>query len=231
MDKNFQHAFTLAEVLITLGIIGIVAAMTLPTLVGNYRKQVTVTRMEKFYSIMNQAVKLTAVNNNGTGDFSSVPNVAATFNAKAMEDWWREYVGKYVKTGEIKHKNNGIVVSLSDGSGAGLFATGLPDNLSVPFPSASQGIHVIFCPEYKYCRESSDIIPSSGAQLKPDGKNSFVFNFTSSGLNAYGAGTDKNAKDYRDILKNNCATGSKYYCARLIQSDGWKIADDYPIKF
>lgn len=33
-----KKAFTLAEVLITLGIIGVVAAMTLPTLVGNIRK-------------------------------------------------------------------------------------------------------------------------------------------------------------------------------------------------
>ena len=35
--KKFK-AFTLAEVLITIGIIGIVAALTLPTLIGNYRK-------------------------------------------------------------------------------------------------------------------------------------------------------------------------------------------------
>ena len=35
MKKN-KSAFTLAEVLITLGIIGVVAAMTIPTLVQNY---------------------------------------------------------------------------------------------------------------------------------------------------------------------------------------------------
>lgn len=34
-----KKAFTLAEVLITLGIIGVVAAMTLPTLVGEYQKK------------------------------------------------------------------------------------------------------------------------------------------------------------------------------------------------
>ena len=33
-----KRAFTLAEVLITLGIIGIVAALTMPTLIGNYQK-------------------------------------------------------------------------------------------------------------------------------------------------------------------------------------------------
>lgn len=35
------NSFTLAEVLVTLGIIGVVAALTMPTLIANYRKQVT----------------------------------------------------------------------------------------------------------------------------------------------------------------------------------------------
>ena len=34
-----KRAFTLSEVLITLGIIGIIAAMTQPSLIGNYRKK------------------------------------------------------------------------------------------------------------------------------------------------------------------------------------------------
>lgn len=39
-DKNhIKKAFTLSEVLITLGIIGVVAAITLPTLVANYREK------------------------------------------------------------------------------------------------------------------------------------------------------------------------------------------------
>ena len=45
MKKHF--GFTLAEVLITLGIIGVVAAMTLPTLVANYQKTVMVTQLKK----------------------------------------------------------------------------------------------------------------------------------------------------------------------------------------
>ena len=36
---QMKKGFTLAEVLITLGIIGIVAAMTLPALVGRYKKK------------------------------------------------------------------------------------------------------------------------------------------------------------------------------------------------
>ena len=40
-------AFTLAEVLITLGIIGVVAALTLPTLIANYQKKVLVTQFKR----------------------------------------------------------------------------------------------------------------------------------------------------------------------------------------
>lgn len=36
-----SKAFTLAEVLITLGIIGIISAITIPILINNYRKKVS----------------------------------------------------------------------------------------------------------------------------------------------------------------------------------------------
>ena len=49
--KNCFKGFTLAEVLITLGIIGIVAAMTLPALVGKYKKQQTVAQLQKVYKL------------------------------------------------------------------------------------------------------------------------------------------------------------------------------------
>ncbi len=48
-------AFTLAEVLITLGIIGIVAAMTLPTLIQNNKEKETVSKLKKVYSVLQQA--------------------------------------------------------------------------------------------------------------------------------------------------------------------------------
>lgn len=54
-NSEIFKAFTLAEVLITLGIIGIVAAITMPTLIENHREKVTVTRLKKVYSILSQA--------------------------------------------------------------------------------------------------------------------------------------------------------------------------------
>ena len=55
-DKFRRAAFTLAEVLITLGIIGVVAALTLPTLIQNHQKQVYVTQLKKAYSTLNNAI-------------------------------------------------------------------------------------------------------------------------------------------------------------------------------
>ena len=44
--KKF-FAFTLAEVLITLGVIGVVAALTMPALISNHKKKVYVTQLKK----------------------------------------------------------------------------------------------------------------------------------------------------------------------------------------
>ena len=56
-----RAAFTLAEVLITLGIIGVVAALTLPTLIQNHQKQVYVTQLKKAYSTLGNAFNKMAV--------------------------------------------------------------------------------------------------------------------------------------------------------------------------
>ena len=56
-DKSRRVAFTLAEVLITLGIIGVVAAITLPTLIQNYQKQVFVNQLKKMYNSLNNGMK------------------------------------------------------------------------------------------------------------------------------------------------------------------------------
>lgn len=53
-------AFTLAEVLITLAIIGIVAAMTFPQLIKNYQGAVLRSQLEKAYSVLTQALQLMA---------------------------------------------------------------------------------------------------------------------------------------------------------------------------
>lgn len=57
MKIRRTFGFTLAEVLITLGIIGVVAAMIMPTLIQNQQKRSLEVATQKFYSMMSQAVK------------------------------------------------------------------------------------------------------------------------------------------------------------------------------
>jgi len=56
--------FTLAEVLVTLGIIGVVSAMTLPTLVKNHQRQVYVTQLHKVYNELSQATEQVITDSN-----------------------------------------------------------------------------------------------------------------------------------------------------------------------
>ena len=54
-------AFTLAELLITMGIIGVVAALTIPTLMSSHQKKVYVTQLQRVYNqISNAANQLMA---------------------------------------------------------------------------------------------------------------------------------------------------------------------------
>ena len=52
-----NSGFTLAEVLITLGIIGVVAAMTIPTLMTNLKAQKLHSQFLRSYSLVQQAFK------------------------------------------------------------------------------------------------------------------------------------------------------------------------------
>ena len=63
-EKNHSHnrksAFTLAEVLITLGIIGIVAALTLPSVINNYKRKQLHTAFLRSSSMIQNALNQTA---------------------------------------------------------------------------------------------------------------------------------------------------------------------------
>lgn len=68
-DRKAKYlAFTLAEVLITLGIIGVVAAMTIPTLISKTQKKEAVTRLKGAYSQIAQAIRMSEADN---GDISN----------------------------------------------------------------------------------------------------------------------------------------------------------------
>ena len=58
LNSQCRFGFTLAEVVVTLGIIGIVAAMTMPVLIANHKKSQTITQLKKAYTEINQAVRI-----------------------------------------------------------------------------------------------------------------------------------------------------------------------------
>ena len=66
-DKVKKKGFTLSEVLITLGIIGIVAAMTLPSLINKAEKMILKNQFKKTYSTLTQALLKSEV------DYGSTP--------------------------------------------------------------------------------------------------------------------------------------------------------------
>lgn len=77
IKKSFkQKAFTLAETLITLSIIGVIAAMTVPTLMANINNQQHITALKKAYSNLSNAVKMLMVDTGCNNDFDCI--LAAT---------------------------------------------------------------------------------------------------------------------------------------------------------
>src|SRR5574344_476758 len=73
MKNVFKQAFTLAEVLIVLSIIGIVASMTIPTLMNKVQNKEFAERFKKEYSIFNSAWTQIIQDNGGSvvGVYSS----------------------------------------------------------------------------------------------------------------------------------------------------------------
>ena len=78
-------AFTLAEVLIVLGIIGIVAEMTIPTLVQNTQEKVTVVSLKKVYSTLTQAYTMAAQENGPPSEWGLVANDSPVGAQNIME--------------------------------------------------------------------------------------------------------------------------------------------------
>ena len=76
IGNGVKGAFTLAEVLITLGIIGVVAAMTMPTLINSTQGAQYKTAYKKALSVMSQAV----VMNIALDDYDLSQTVAGTKN-------------------------------------------------------------------------------------------------------------------------------------------------------
>lgn len=205
-------AFTLAEVLITLGIIGVVAAMTLPAVITKYQKKATAQKLKKFYSVMSQAIKLSEIENGPYPDWAPVSS--GYMPVDDMINWYNTYLDKYI-TAIDKRKLDDIhyQVAFKDGSGMNFYFVG----------ENAQRIYIFYCTNYKHC----------GLE-KYDGRTTFLFVLSKHGRNGRYFGTDSilnNPIPTRESLYNACkyaTEGHRHRCAALIEADGWEIKDDYP---
>lgn len=238
-----KNSFTLAEVLITLGIIGVVAAMTLPTLIQNHKKKEIVTRLEKTYSIMNQAINLSKAN-----DTWGVIPLDKRWDAEALAEWFESALLPYLKVAKYCGTS-------AEGACKAASADMLTNNgrfVTLIFPD---GVKL-----YMLNNNRIHVFVDINANRKPNkgGEDIFVFSIynddqylrlrkTKSNLvgyfhpmeyassyNANGQVVDNFATTRDDMIKfcskeyRNGNIGNT--CALLIMHDGWKIADDYPIK-
>ncbi len=95
--NDFKGGFTLAEVLITLGIIGVVSALTIPNLIAKYQEKVHLTRLKKTASELTNAYNLAIAENSSVNTWSS--GTSMTQHGQALNDVLSKYL-KYVKVCE-----------------------------------------------------------------------------------------------------------------------------------
>ena len=226
-------AFTLAEVLITLGIIGIVAAMTLPTLIMNHRKQVTVNKVKKFYTVMSQAT------NSAIAEYGSMEDwqgFTTTRNGEEMQNWFDTYlkpylkvIDEFVKTDEETGYSTLFVV-LSDGSVLSMVnwagSAKSDDNANHVQDNHNGLIHLSYLTDKKLI---DDVDSRIGCV------NTFSFLFYSPLKDqyffqpyTYQANTPE--KYNREFFMNQLKGGNNQYCAAVMMFDGWQIKSDYPFQ-
>lgn len=232
-NNRRKTAFTLAEVLITLGIIGVVASLTMPALIQNYQKIQTVSQLKKAYSEISQAVKLSQIQNDelATWDFTLS---GENFYNRYLKDYFVK--NKEIKASEFKKqytiynlnntqcstevwctKNDSFFVYLANGSIMGIMTH---DN------------------QTKYKSITIDINGLKGPNKI--GKDFFVFSiYAPDGLIPYGykKGGIASQQIGNNIERKTVISNSDYacnkqhkgiWCSALIMIDGWQIADDYP---
>ncbi len=234
--SSLKAAFTMAEVLITLGIIGIVAAMTMPMLLAKYQKQVTIERLKKFYSVMVNVINLSE-SENGEMVYWDFPKDSYD---KSMDKFFQRYYLPYMKdarecySANCFSKEEYIINSLSGQEANGIY-------LANYIVKTNDGMYIYFLPNTLngYIWMFVDI----NAHQKPNqiGRDIFVFdiyghpNYSDRKnyyLKFWGSNYYKTTEDLITSAPYGCnKSGEKFsgfLCGALIFRSGWKIPDNYP---
>ena len=233
-----NKAFTLAEVLITLGIIGVVAAMTLPMIIQNYNKKIVTTRLQVAQSVISQMLNF-AIADYGDPkywDYADVYGQSAgdstrkNLIVKTTEKYFLPYLSDLKSSGyktlneagyPLYHNAYGAVDtnnlnSLNKYHYVIEFANGMTIFVYVNSSTLNGGI-------YTNILMYVDVNGKKGPNVF--GRDTFYAQIISdSGLFKWFYQGAKRA-DLIDICKRNL-----FSCGALIMNDGWEIKDDYPIK-
>ncbi len=222
-----KAAFTLAEVLITLGIIGVVAAMTIPTLIQNYNKKVAAVRAKKAYNELSQAIELSKIDN---GEMSTW-DYPQDYAIQSTKDFVDKYIKPYYK--DLRPCSEG----LDDKCGSTVAALGANYILS---NGTSIAIRATFPNRHYFI-----VVIDTNNATKPNvlGKDAFSFD-TKTGklmpqgwfnglkkediLNGYSfEGYTFECKKSKTDL-NNSYELNRHGCTALLMLDGWEMKKDYP---
>ena len=238
--------FTLAEVLITIGIIGIVAAMTIPMLISGYKKSVVVSSLQKNLSLFSQAVQLAEAKYGFTDEW---PYCNAVSSQECTEDFFNNYLLPELKVIKVCTPEESEICWTSPKglSGQSGYLTGKESKHVRAL--LSNGSSIIMWPgvesERKHWQIWIDIDgPMKGPALIGGDVFGFRLNYKTSiddGI-LYRKGVGLVGADFsdEDVLRNDSLYGCSKtvntvyagrYCGALIQHSGWKVPKDYPVKF
>jgi prepilin-type N-terminal cleavage/methylation domain-containing protein len=234
MNENrqefFKEAFTLAEVLITLAIIGVVAALTIPTVVQNYRKTQAVAQLKKTYSALANTTNLAIANYGPITGWE----IGENHSGQAAIDFANKYLIPYLKvakncetetTGDCAFKWAVLDKSKSGSFGSEFTRFYLTDGTLI----------AVLIVDDSTSKRASIYIDLNGRK-PPDtyGKDIFYYNYfiTHSSSKVAGRFMPEWYTADRDFLKANCSmdggTDSGKNCTSLIMKDSWQMKDDYP---
>ena len=237
-----QVGFTLAEVLITLGIIGVVAAMTIPTLMTNYQKKSTATQLKKTYATISNAVRLSEEENGELSGWEFEENGTSTKSIQVFD----KYLAPYLKV--TKKEVNGSNFTYYKPNGQREASLAILGGKSALYTMLS-GVELLVSsgdiqsnPQIiGKAQTSCMIIDLNGHNTKPNrfGRDAFgaCINTEKGFTMQYSDDGERGAvQRTREQLKNGpsregyqCSKqGRGMWCGALIQRDGWTISKDYP---
>jgi prepilin-type N-terminal cleavage/methylation domain-containing protein len=192
-NKVLTHnlkAFTLAEVLIALVIIGIVAAITVPTIVSNYQEKAKISKIKKIYSTLSNA--LTRVRADG-GTYI-LEDETLNDDLPTVTNWYNNYLKPYLITTKVCYNTagcfakpvkylNGTISSWANGLGGPVVTAILSDGsyINIDRAPCKNGILTDAKSSNTYCmRIDFDINGAKGPNVL--GKDIFSTVFTEYGL-------------------------------------------------